>query len=130
MYKAAAFIVMLGLGAVVLAGGDRPALRGGPAKFTPDQLEEIKKGLAFLPMKDFLLIIEVDGKKTTLGKAPLGKLKTVAIYSPDFKRSKVADEIVTTVGDYIRVVWTSDIPDDLKVRVDRVEQLLKAGLTK
>ncbi len=98
-------------------------------KLTDTQLTslqtKLKKELEGIPAKYYHLEVKQGGAKAVkLGTAKLGDLHNLRVVSPNAASSNVADEIVRTVGDYITVVWTDNLPANLADRKAKVEQLL------
>lgn len=106
-------------------------LKGGEAKYDDSQLKEIQDVLKSIPAQYYRVEIVQSGNKVNLGSANLRDLETAEVYSSDFKSCKPIQQIVSTISNYVKVVFTSGrLPADLKDRVAKVDQLLKAGLTR
>jgi hypothetical protein len=119
----------------ILAEGVReyPSGPGGipvsvnPAQYSSEQMVEIQSALADLPQEAYRAVWVENGKPTVLGSGAMAGLQAVEIYSPD-AGSLSSSTIVTTISNYIKEIWTSNITQpDLVAKVARVEAALEAG---
>ena len=100
-----------------------PVIRQGT--LSEKDLTEIQTLLKEMSPGSFNAVISQPGKGSVrLGNAAMKDLSTKSVIHGAGARPSAADEIATSVSNYIRVIWTSSITGADKARMDRVNALL------
>jgi hypothetical protein len=73
---------------------------------------------------------EQAGKVTRLGSASMRGLATVSAYHKVGGVANSSNEIVTTVGDYLKTIWTSSFASRYPDKVKAINSILEAGATR
>lgn len=102
----------------------KPKIQEGKA--TEAQLAELQDLLKDMDPSTYRLEIQKpNSKSVVLGSANLRSLQVVRAVHAKGARPSAADEIATTVKNYVKVVWTSsEFKADAKTRVAKVDALL------
>lgn len=81
------------------------------AKLANDDLRSIRKAVSGIDPSLYQMEIYLDGKVVSrMGSGEIGDLKKIgAYYAPDFGSAVAANEILTTVDNYIKTIWTSKL---------------------
>lgn len=86
------------------------------------QIEEILKGA---DASTYSVSIENSGKVTRLGSASIRNLSTVSAYHKVGGAANAANEIITTVGNYVKTVWTSKFASMYPEKVKAINTILE-----
>jgi len=92
---------------------------------TAGEIAALRRYLSDVDPSKYALIIATDGRdEVRMGNAAIRDLRTVKVIHAPGSRPSVAKEIITTVGDYIRIIWTSHLGSVDEAKVARVNALL------
>ncbi len=97
------------------------------ATFTNDELVKIQDILKDADASTYSASFEQQGKVTRLGSASMRGLSTVSAYHKLGNGTKASNEIVTTVGDYIKTVWTSSFASKYPEKVKAINAIMETA---
>jgi hypothetical protein len=97
------------------------------ATFQNDELVKIQTILKDADPSMYNLSVEQDGKATRLGSASIRSLSTVSAFHKAGNGTKASNEIVTTVSDYVKTVWTSAFANKYPEKVKAINQIMDAA---
>ena len=102
------------------------SIKGTKNQPTPKELETLQVLLRDVDPSKYSLSVTLDGREEVrLGNAAIRDLRTVKVIHPaGLRPGLAANEIITTVSNYVRVIWTSKIDSIDVARVARVNALL------
>jgi copper homeostasis protein CutC len=106
----------------------KPSIR--QANFTNNELDQIQQILKGTDASTYNISIEQDGKATRLGSADIRGLSTVSAFHKAGGKASAANEIVTTVGNYVKTVWTSAFEKMYPDKVKQINQIMESAATR
>jgi hypothetical protein len=103
-----------------------PTIKQGT--LSPADLSTVQKLLSEMSPNSFKAEINQTGKAPVrLGNAAIKDLSTVSVFSGAGAKPSAANEIATSVDNYIKVIWTSSVVGADRARMDQVNALLAKG---
>ena len=104
-----------------------PAVSVVKASFNKDELAKIQSILKDADPSTYNVSIEQGGQATRLGSATIRGLSTVSAYHKGGNGTKAANEIVTTVSDYVKTVWTSSFASKYPDKVKAINSIMESA---
>lgn len=120
------FGMMLAVAGSVYA--QKPVLR--EATFSEKELTKIQEILKDADASTYNLSIEQNGKVTRLGSAGMRGLSKVSAYHKAGGKASAANEIVTTIDNYVKTVWTSRFEKMYPDKVKQINEIMEASLVR
>ena len=121
--KTTSFFVVLFFALTQVAYAQKAKIK--EAELNAQEIAKIQDILKDADASTYSASFEQDGKVTRLGSASMRGLSTVSAYHKVGSGAKASNEIVTTVGDYIKTVWTSSFASKYPEKVKAI--MAKSG---
>lgn len=123
----ACFMITLAFSQVSYAQDRKVDIR--KVQLSKSQLDEITGILKTMDPKSYNAVIVQNGKVVSrLGSANLRGLQVVGGFHAPNGNARMGNEILTSVSNYIKTIWTSDVMNNSLDKVTKINQILDAAV--
>ena len=124
--KTTSFFAVIFFAFAQVAYAQNPVIK--EAELTAQEIAKIQEILKGADASTYSASFEQKGKVTRLGSATMRGLSTVSAYHKLGNGTKASNEIVTTVGDYVKTVWTSSFASKYPEKVKAINAIMEQGV--